>query len=398
MNAHNGNNRVIDDEFWSMVEASQERLEHIGGQVYMDGKPYTPSLNEVVRANAEQLEHSIGSYAHARVNVRLSALLEGALQGKPHTCLGNAFFIQVESSGQKLLPDNVVHSGDPRLGMNGLTLLNPAVVFEILSPESESYDRGEKFEVYSQISTLNDYLLISPDTIRVTHFVRQAQGWEQSTFIEMESVLSLSQIEVELSLRDLYDGMNVPQQFILFPSSETELMSKTLSLFETEAVLESPSPRVKSLGEANIWCDGACSGNPGRGGWGAIIEQNGKRRELSGGDTDTTNNKMELSALIAALKDVAPGTKVKIVTDSDYVVKGATVWVKGWIRNGWKTAAKAPVKNKELWQELHGLLQMRPHSLHWVKGHAGHPENERCDELARNAIEKLRKTPTSRAK
>lgn len=168
-------------------------------------------------------------------------------------------------------------------------------------------------------------------------------------------------------------------------------MTRNLSLFETEGALDSPSPRVKSLGEASIWCDGACSGNPGRGGWGAIVEQNGVRRELSGGDTDTTNNKMELSALIAALKDVPPGTKVKIVTDSDYVVKGATVWVKGWIRNGWKTAAKAPVKNQELWQELHALLQMRPHSLHWVKGHAGHPENERCDELARNAIEKMRK-------
>lgn len=168
-------------------------------------------------------------------------------------------------------------------------------------------------------------------------------------------------------------------------------MSRNLSLFETEAALESPSPRVKSLGEALIWCDGACSGNPGRGGWGTIIEQNGVRRELSGAEANTTNNKMELSALIAALKDVPVGTKVKITTDSDYVVKGATVWVKGWIRNGWKTAAKDPVKNKELWQELHALLQMRPHSLHWVKGHAGHPENERCDELARGAIEQLKK-------
>ena len=168
-------------------------------------------------------------------------------------------------------------------------------------------------------------------------------------------------------------------------------MSKNLSLFQTEAALESPSPRVASLNSALIWCDGACSGNPGRGGWGAIVEQNGERRELSGFENETTNNKMELSALIAALKDVAPGTPVKIVTDSEYVVKGATVWVKGWIRNGWKTASKTPVKNQELWQELHALLQMRPHSLHWVKGHAGHPENERCDELARAAIEQLKK-------
>ncbi len=168
-------------------------------------------------------------------------------------------------------------------------------------------------------------------------------------------------------------------------------MSKTLSLFETEAALDSPSPRVGSLHEAAIWCDGACSGNPGKGGWGAIVEQNGVKRELSGYASDTTNNKMELSALIAALKDVAPGTRVRIVTDSEYVVKGATVWLKGWIRNGWKTASKAPVKNQDLWQELHALLQTRPHSLHWVKGHAGHPENERCDELARLAIEELKR-------
>lgn len=168
-------------------------------------------------------------------------------------------------------------------------------------------------------------------------------------------------------------------------------MSKTLSLFETEAALSSPSPRVKSLGEALIWCDGACSGNPGLGGWGAIVEQNGVRRELSGGENQTTNNKMELLALISALKDVQPGTSVKVVTDSEYVVKGATVWMKGWIRNGWKTASKAPVKNQELWQELHALLQMRPHTFSWVKGHAGHPENERCDELARQAIGELRK-------
>ena len=163
---------------------------------------------------------------------------------------------------------------------------------------------------------------------------------------------------------------------------------KNLSLFEN--ALESPSPRVGSLGEASVWCDGACSGNPGKGGWGAIIEQNGARRELSGAADDTTNNKMELTALIEALKVLTPGTRVKIVTDSEYVVKGSTVWLKGWIRNGWKTASKQPVKNQEFWKELHELLQARPHRLEWVKGHAGHAENERCDELARAAIAKLR--------
>jgi ribonuclease HI len=141
---------------------------------------------------------------------------------------------------------------------------------------------------------------------------------------------------------------------------------------------------------AIIFCDGACSGNPGPGGWGTIVEQNGVRRELSGGQRRTTNNQMELQALIEGLKAVAPGTSVKVVTDSEYLTKGITLWLRGWMRNGWKTAAKQPVKNRELWQELHALLQARPHKVEWVRGHAGHPENERCDELARAAIGRYR--------
>ncbi len=152
----------------------------------------------------------------------------------------------------------------------------------------------------------------------------------------------------------------------------------------------SPSPRATNLSEATIWCDGACSGNPGPGGWGTIVEQNGARRELSGGLGKTTNNQMELQGMIEGLKVLSPGTRVKIVTDSEYVCKGATTWIKGWIRNGWKTASKQPVKNKELWQELHELLQHRPHKIEWVKGHAGHLENERCDVLARAAIDDIR--------
>jgi ribonuclease HI len=168
-------------------------------------------------------------------------------------------------------------------------------------------------------------------------------------------------------------------------------MAKTNNLeLLFEGADSSPSPRVGSLSEAVIYCDGACSGNPGPGGWGTIVEQNGARRELSGGQPKTTNNQMEIMAMIEGLKVVAAGTRVKIVTDSEYVAKGATTWIKGWIRNGWKTASKQPVKNKELWQQLHALLQERPHSIEWVKGHAGHAENERCDELARRAIALMR--------
>jgi ribonuclease HI len=146
-------------------------------------------------------------------------------------------------------------------------------------------------------------------------------------------------------------------------------------------------PAVKTT--VKIWCDGACSGNPGPGGWGAIVEENGVRRELSGGRARTTNNQMELLGLIEALKSVAPGTRVEVVTDSDYVCKGVTTWMRGWKRNGWKTASKQPVKNQDLWEELDALLASRPHRMEWVRGHNGHAENERCDELAREAIKNL---------
>ena len=167
-------------------------------------------------------------------------------------------------------------------------------------------------------------------------------------------------------------------------------MASLLDFLEPEgSVPNSPAPKASS-GEATIFCDGACSGNPGAGGWGTIVEQDGARREASGGAARTTNNQMELQALIEGLKMVPAETKVKVVTDSEYVAKGATQWLKGWIKNGWKTASKQPVKNKELWQELNVLLQSRPHTFQWVRGHAGHEENERCDELARQAITDLR--------
>jgi ribonuclease HI len=159
-----------------------------------------------------------------------------------------------------------------------------------------------------------------------------------------------------------------------------------LSLFDAEPTA-TPKPASPTL----IWCDGACSGNPGAGGWGSIIEENGARRELSGGRTHTTNNQMELQALIEALRAVPEGQTVHIVTDSEYVTKGITQWMRGWMRNGWKTASKQPVKNKEQWQEIHQLLQARPYKIEWVRGHNGHAENERCDELARAAIQQYKK-------
>ena len=136
-----------------------------------------------------------------------------------------------------------------------------------------------------------------------------------------------------------------------------------------------------------IFTDGACSGNPGPGGWGAILRYGDKTKEMSGGEADTTNNRMELTAAIQALDALREPCVVDLYTDSVYVKDGIGGWIEGWKRNGWKTAAKKPVKNVELWQELERARNRHDVTWHWVKGHAGHPENERADELARLAME-----------
>ena len=137
---------------------------------------------------------------------------------------------------------------------------------------------------------------------------------------------------------------------------------------------------------------GACSGNPGPGGWGAVLRlrsdgpNDGAVRELSGGEAQTTNNRMELAAAIGALNAIKEGTTVDLYTDSSYVKDGISGWIEGWKRNGWKTADKKPVKNAELWQALDEARKRHKVTWHWVKGHAGHPENERADELARQGM------------
>jgi len=135
-----------------------------------------------------------------------------------------------------------------------------------------------------------------------------------------------------------------------------------------------------------IYSDGACSGNPGPGGWGAVLISGKHRKEISGGERLTTNNRMELLAAISALEALKKTSDVELYTDSAYVKNGITGWVHGWKKNGWRTADKKPVKNVELWQELDALRNKHTVAWHWLKGHAGHPENERADELARQAM------------
>jgi ribonuclease HI len=135
-----------------------------------------------------------------------------------------------------------------------------------------------------------------------------------------------------------------------------------------------------------VHTDGACSGNPGPGGWGAILEHNGRERELSGGAPETTNNRMELTAAIEALRALKGRCVVELHTDSEYLKNGITQWIRGWKRNGWKTSAKKPVKNADLWQELDALADAHQVEWSWVRGHAGHDLNERADELARQGM------------
>ena len=139
-----------------------------------------------------------------------------------------------------------------------------------------------------------------------------------------------------------------------------------------------------------IHTDGACSGNPGPGGWGAILKFGDVEKEMKGGEAHTTNNRMELMAAISALEALKKPCRVDLHTDSQYLRNGIMTWIKSWKKNGWRTADKKPVKNVELWQRLDAAA--KPHRVHWawVKGHSGHPENERADALARGEIAKLR--------
>ncbi|MGE5639693.1 MAG: ribonuclease HI [Clostridia bacterium] len=144
------------------------------------------------------------------------------------------------------------------------------------------------------------------------------------------------------------------------------------------------------MSEIEIFTDGACKGNPGPGGWGALLRFKDQEKELWGAEASTTNNRMELMAVIRALEALKRPSRVRVYTDSQYVQKGISEWVRKWKRNGWKTADKKAVKNDDLWKELDALAAQHHIGWHWVKGHAGHPENERADALANKGIEQLR--------
>lgn len=145
-----------------------------------------------------------------------------------------------------------------------------------------------------------------------------------------------------------------------------------------------------ALNPVELYTDGACSGNPGPGGWGVLLRYGAHEKELFGGEPQTTNNRMELMAVIAGLESLQKSCEAIVYTDSQYVQKGISEWIHNWKKNNWRTSAKAPVKNVDLWKRLDTLANYHKVKWQWVKGHAGHPENERADQLARDGVASIR--------
>jgi len=146
---------------------------------------------------------------------------------------------------------------------------------------------------------------------------------------------------------------------------------------------------VRSLKDVELCADGACRGNPGPGGWGVVLQHGDVEKELSGAEPDTTNNRMELTAALRGLEALREPCRVRVITDSEYVSKGMTTWLDGWKRRGWKTADRKPVKNEDLWRALDAASGSHEVTWEWVRGHTGHPGNERADALANEAIDRL---------
>ena len=259
--------------------------------------------------------------------------------------------------------------------------------------------RTERKQLLLSRDTFNDESFADPLQL-LSHYRQlcKALGTAQATGtpVAHETLEQLARIEAELKTRLWLAGQAGEQQSaasrqpsaIGHQSSVISQQSRTQNPeLRTQNPAQSPvpSPQSSSPSAATVYSDGACIGNPGPGGYGAIVRVPGHpEKVLSAGKARTTNNEMEMTAAVEGLKAAISmgATRIDVVSDSEYLVKGMSSWMKGWLRNGWKTRTGDPVKNRELWEELHRFSQGREVTWSWVRGHASHPENERCDALA----------------
>ena len=272
-----------------------------------------------------------------------------------------------------LFPDNVFFRGDDLSGLIDFYFAcNDLFAYDIcISLNAWCFEAGGEFNITKARALLAGY-----------QEVRALTDAEHAALPLLARGAAL-----RFLLTRAHDWLN-PVEGALVPAQRPERLSEN-------PALSSDRSRCRGLWhmskvKVDIWTDGACSGNPGPGGWGVLMKSGDHEKELSGGDPETTNNRMELIATIEALKALKKPAQVTLYTDSKYVMDGITKWIAGWKKNGWRTAAKKPVKNVDLWQALDGLMD-GPHDINWrwVKGHAGDPGNERADQLARDAIQSL---------
>ena len=280
-----------------------------------------------------------------------------------------------------LFPDNVFFLGDKLSGIIDFTFAcNDMLAYDVaICLNAWCFEPDHSFNVTKARAFLNAY-----------GRVRKLSEAEEAAL-----PLLARGAAMRFLLTRLVDWLNVPPGALVKPKDPLEYVRKlrfhqSVASVRDYGLTPSGLSGVSELPNVTIYTDGACSGNPGPGGWGAILKFGDKEKELNGGERHTTNNQMELMAAISALEALKKPCTVDLYTDSQYVRQGITGWIHGWKRNGWRTADKKPVKNVELWQRLDAAL--KPHEVrwHWVKGHAGHPENERADQLARDGIVKAR--------
>jgi homoserine kinase type II len=275
-----------------------------------------------------------------------------------------------------LFPDNVFFLGDQ---------LSALIDFYFACNDALAYDVAV---------TLNAWCFEGPNAFNLTKGQALLEGYQSVRPLAAEEAEALPLLARGAALRFLltraHDWLHTSSNALVKRKDPGEYLRRLRFHRTVRAAREYGLETAKRMsGKPSViaFTDGACAGNPGPGGWGAIVEQDGGRKELTGGEASTTNNRMELMAAISALESLDRPSRVEIHTDSEYVQKGISQWIHGWKRKGWRTAAGTPVKNVELWKRLDAAQQRHEVKWHWVRGHAGHAENERADELAREGMQ-----------